>query len=302
MADPGPEPPAAVVPAITNPAGSDGMVWVVAEYSCVAPLGTFISPGIPFTTIGGRAIDPSSGFFIEKIHMGMISGYPQEWFKRTGLCDPGATPRPDPIENKGDDDGPEAAAPERVDGLDLLKVDLLGDKGGTTAGAAAGTDPSTDARVLPVLRDACRRRYRGFREGVGALSESNWADWPVVGPLTVLWRLQFIMQHFTHPDQRHSRWISDCKLSYNDMGATEHQSIMRFVSFAMTYDQLDMPQLASMELLLRRAQMIELRYKEKVVPRAQDAQDPFQDVCLYTRLSQTRGMLMVRPALEKYIG
>ena len=232
----------------------------------------------------------------------MVNGYPQERFKRTGLSDPGATPRPDPIENKGDDDGPEAAAPERVDGLDLLKGDLLGDKGGTTAGAAAGTDPSTDARVLPVLRDARGRRYRGFPEGVQAFSESDWGDWPVVGPRTVLWCLQFIVQHFTHPDQRHSRWMSDCKLSYNDMGAAEHQSIMRLVSFAMTCDQLDMPQLASMELLLRRAQMIELEYKEKVVPRAQDAQDPFQDVHLYMGLSQTRGMLMVCPPLEKYVG
>ena len=53
MADPDLGPPAAVVPATTNPAGSDGMVWVVAEYGRVAPLGTIISPGIPLTTIGG---------------------------------------------------------------------------------------------------------------------------------------------------------------------------------------------------------------------------------------------------------
>ena len=96
--------------------------------------------------------------------------------------------------------------------------------------------------------------------------------------------------------------MADAKLTYNDAGATEHQSIMRMLFFALTYDQLDVSQIASLELMIRRAQMIELKYKDKVVPPPVNALDPFQDMHLYMGLSETRGMLMVAPSLENYIG
>ena len=86
------------------------------------------------------------------------------------------------------------------------------------------------------------------------------------------------------------------------MGTTERQSIMRMITFALTYDQLDLPQISSLELMMRRAQMIELKYKDRVVPVATNSADPFQDMHLYMGLSETRGLLMVAPSLEKYIG
>lgn len=52
-------------------------------------------------------------------------------------------------------------------------------------------------------------------------------------------------------------------------------------------------QLAAFELLARSLQLIELKYKDG---------GPFEDSRLYLGLSQTRGVLMVCPALERYVG
>ena len=74
------------------------------------------------------------------------------------------------------------------------------------------------------------------------------------------------------------------------------------LQFGAVYDQLDLPQLASLELLLRRAQMIELKNKSRLLPQTGSPEDPFSDVHLYMGFSETRGMLMVCPALEAYVG
>ena len=55
-----------------------------------------------------------------------------------------------------------------------------------------------------------------------------------------------------------------------------------------------------MELLARRAQVIGLKLKDRVWPTRD--MDPFSDSHLYLGTSETRGSLMVCPALEKYVG
>ena len=53
-----------------------------------------------------------------------------------------------------------------------------------------------------------------------------------------------------------------------------------------------------MELLARRDQLVELKYKDRVFPNPTKDTDPCSDNHLGT--SETRGSLMVCPALEKY--
>ena len=77
---------------------------------------------------------------------------------------------------------------------------------------------------------------------------------------------------------------------------------MRIMALCLCYDQCERVELARMELLARRANMIELKYKDRVLPKPTKDMDPFNDSHLFLGTSETRGSLMVCPLLERYVG
>ena len=128
------------------------------------------------------------------------------------------------------------------------------------------------------------------------MCESAWIDWPLSGPRTVLFVLSYIAEHYQTPEQRHTRFMTDGKLNYNDVGVSAHQVVMKLLYLGAVYDQLDLPQLAWAELACRHGQMIELKHKSKFVPvpsKNVQVVDPFGDSHLYLGLSSTRGQLAV---------
>jgi len=162
-----------------------------------------------------------------------------------------------------------------------------------------------DARVLPVVRSALGVRHRTFKEAVEAMSETAYPDWPLSGPRTVLWVLAFIAEHYSTPEHRHSRFITDGKLAYSDAGVTAHQVIMKLLYLAAVVDQVNLGEMSWAELAGRHAQMVELKYKSKFIPappKNPQMTDPFDDTHLYLGVSATRGMLAVCPELERWVG
>lgn len=189
-----------------------------------------------------------------------------------------------------------AARPEDI--LNRLK-ELAG---GDAAEEEDAEPEGADARTLAILRGPDGQRRRAFREAAGVLSESSWLDWPVEGPRTALWVVRFIAQHYESPVGRHSRFMADGRLTYGDVGCTQHQVGCQILHEAVTYDQLEVGQLAAFELLCRSLQLIELKHRDRFLPAGGAGGDPFEDTHLYLGLSQTRGLLMVSPALERYVG
>ena len=76
---------------------------------------------------------------------------------------------------------------------------------------------------------------------------------------------------------------------------------MRTTELALLYDQLHMTEIAASELLARRAQMIEFKYKNKIIPVGSYNNAPFDDAHLYQGTAATRGLIMVSPQLEQYV-
>ena len=75
---------------------------------------------------------------------------------------------------------------------------------------------------------------------------------------------------------------------------------MRALEHAATFDQVNVSELACMELLLRRAQLSELRHKERIL--SLDPADDFgDDSYLYMGTGVTRGQLMIDPELENFV-
>jgi len=122
----------------------------------------------------------------------------------------------------------------------------------------------------------------------------------------VLFCLTHIAEHYSTPEQRHARFKAEGKLSDGDVGVSEHAVFMKMLYFGAVYDQLDLPQLAWAELACRRCQLIELKHKDRFVrapdPKKSGVPDPFDDAHLYLGVSSTRGLLMVSPALEAWVG
>jgi len=121
----------------------------------------------------------------------------------------------------------------------------------TPGGSDEEAEPILDARVLPIKRLSDGTRQRSFKESVAELIESAWDNWPVQGPRTLLWCCRFIAEHSLHPLAHHARFRQVSGAQPLDAGVSEHESSMRLLEHALCYDQLQVCELASLELSIR---------------------------------------------------
>ena len=157
-------------------------------------------------------------------------------------------------------------------------------------------DGELDARVLTLKRSANGERARRFVDSLGELTQTEWGGWPVRGPRSTAWCLNFIGEQDTHPRARHTKWRTECDLTVMDPGVAEHELCMRLLDVALTFDQLNITELASFELICRRAQLAEFRYKDRLLGEGAD-----EDEYLFMGVGETRGLVMVSPNLEDYL-
>jgi len=128
-------------------------------------------------------------------------------------------------------------------------------------GGGAG---DTDARVLPVLYNRSGQRRREWREVVEDLHEVTFDSWPVAGPRTSNWVAAFFRRRGVGPEDHHRWWRTVCRLSAVDWGVGEHSQCCRYLEVAGCFDQLDLGNVAVIELVARRIQTIEFQYRERV--------------------------------------
>eukprot|EP00959_Pyramimonas_sp_CCMP1952_P405616 8501195-Pyramimonas_sp.AAC.1 len=85
----------------------------------------------------------------------------------------------------------------------------------------------------------------------------SFSDWEthIPGPRTTRWCLDFLRRR-NGPLAHHEWWKSTAKLNSDDYGVSFHEAVLRAVQTGAEYDQLDLVNLASMEHLLRSAQLI----------------------------------------------
>ena len=163
-------------------------------------------------------------------------------------------------------------------------------------------DVELDARVMAIVRDPSGKRSRPFREAVTLLTETAWEAWPVKGPRTFRWCCLFIAERAIHPLQHHAKFLQVTGLPANDLGAQEHEHALRVIETALCYDQVQGSELGALELIVRKAQLIELRHKDRVLNSQSSQQQTVDDDShLYLGTGATRGMLMICPDLEKHV-
>ncbi|CAK0856032.1 unnamed protein product [Prorocentrum cordatum] len=156
-----------------------------------------------------------------------------------------------------------------------------------------------DDRLLTMAKDSSGIRKKLFRDAVLEVTESPWPGWPLLGPRTTAWCVRFIAEQDSHPRARHTKWLHETGLTQSDPGVADHEVAMRAFEFGLVYDQVNVGELVSFELLARRAQMAEWRYRDRLAPRRAD--ETAEDEHLYMGTGETRGLIMMAPLLVEHI-
>ena len=119
-------------------------------------------------------------------------------------------------------------------------------------------DLASDVRVLtPLQLNGAGRRWATFAGVVEKMVQEDMNDWPVEGDRSVNWLLGYIVQHGNMPEGRHTKWAMGQAIPKDSLGYTLHDLLGYVLELAVSYDQLDMPNLASMEVLGRLYQLLE---------------------------------------------
>ena len=132
------------------------------------------------------------------------------------------------------------------------------------------------------------------------MQESTWADWPINGPRTALWVGRFCLENGHTPNGMHTAWRQQAKLTQTDQGVTLHETVCKALHYATTYDQLNIGELASMEVLARGLQMTQYRWRDRLLGVGQNDHDSESHYFFGTDC--TRGSLCVSPALNSWLG
>lgn len=168
-------------------------------------------------------------------------------------------------------------------------------------GGAIGVGMADDARTLAVRYGTDGKRRREVRDGVELASESPWGDWPIKGPRTARWVGQYFVTNGGGPLTMHNTWKVNCKLQPSDNGVLEHEALCKMLELAIEYDQLNIGELASIELACRRLQMIQYRWRERILGSVSSGTVD-DESHFFLGVDPTRGNLCICPALNSWLG
>ena len=156
---------------------------------------------------------------------------------------------------------------------------------------------SDEVRVLSVKYDRNNLRFREFRDAVNCLESLEFTDWPVLGPRTVLWVVQFMVHRSNTPLGWHQEWKNLGRLSDSESLVLEHEMICRALEVGLCYDQLQVSALAAFEIIARQLQIVEDRLAYKF---DNDAQETAHDYHIMSGFKH-RAALCICPELRTYI-
>ena len=115
-----------------------------------------------------------------------------------------------------------------------------------------------DARLLlPTKYDHEGNRFLEFYEGVKSLAPESYDDWPVVGDRALPWLLKFVYRNGGTFGGRHTKWRIEEDIVENSAADLIHDLIGECLDVGLTYDQLDVSNVAAFELLGRVYQLVE---------------------------------------------
>ena len=126
-----------------------------------------------------------------------------------------------------------------------------------------GREASADARLLGIDFQGLTREERLWRDVSKDSQQEDLKDWTVPGPRTASWCVKYLNRKSGGPPDHHKWWVSTNGLQADSWGVAEHENLMKIVDRLGRFDGLDLANLAGVELLFRRLQLIEYFWSEK---------------------------------------
>lgn len=124
------------------------------------------------------------------------------------------------------------------------------------------SDPTTqeagedDVRTLSVKFGADGSRRRNYREAVESMMEVDFSDWPLEGPRTCAWVARGVARVAEGPRSQHGLWVRGSRIPDGDGAIHEDLVLATIFETAVCYDCLNVANLATMEVLCRRRQLL----------------------------------------------
>ena len=126
-----------------------------------------------------------------------------------------------------------------------------------------GKEASSDARLLNLSFQNLGREERVWRDVARDSREETFEDWNLPGPRTASWCIKYLNRRQGGPMDHHRWWVSTNGLQTDSWGVQEHEGLMKALDKLARFDGLDLSDLAGVELIFRRLQMIEYFHSEK---------------------------------------
>ena len=124
--------------------------------------------------------------------------------------------------------------------------------------AAELEESGADARVMvPLVYDTEGKRFREFGDAVRHMRQEAVVEFPITGDRSTGWLLRYITEHGGTPDGRHTKWAAEQKVEKDSAAYHIHDLLGLALELGATFDQLDLTNLASMEVVSRLYQLTE---------------------------------------------
>ena len=115
--------------------------------------------------------------------------------------------------------------------------------------------------------------------------------------MTTLWVCRYLVTNGGSPLARHHSWRALARLTASDGGVMEHGRACRALESLACFDQANLPDLATAELLARSIQMQEERYRDRFSP----DEGSYVDSHLFLGTAAVRGNVCVSPELQSFV-
>lgn len=177
--------------------------------------------------------------------------------------------------------------------------------------AYPGREASSDARLLALSFQELKRDERLWRDVAKDIKQEELSDWSVPGPRTSAWCTLFLNKRNGGPVDHHRWWVNAHGLSADAWGVAEHENLCKILDKLGRYDGLDLSNLAGVELLYRRCQLIEYFHSEKGPgggkgsgrgkDKKADEGSYKAEAAIFTGMHREYGDSMIAPDLLEYV-
>eukprot|EP00435_Cladocopium_sp_Y103_P022131 s2932_g5.t1 len=115
-----------------------------------------------------------------------------------------------------------------------------------------------DLRLIGQHLDSGNRRFILFKDAFPLLRQSEFQDWQFKGPRAVREFLGSIQESGTDLGSYHLQWVKNSGINQHTGACHEHRNLIELVRLGLCRNQLDVSNLMSMELAVRRVVQIEV--------------------------------------------